>query len=146
MKRLCVLSLVLLPLFSGPVTVSAKEDGQAVFVPLHVYMDSGEHALGAWQFELKVTSGHARIVGVEGGEHEAFQKAPYYDPKALSQDRIIVAAFSTGAVLPHGRTRVATLHLMVEGDADYEIIPMVTADAEGRVIPAAIFYEQGDLQ
>jgi len=65
------------------------------FAPLHIYLDCGSQSLGAYQFELKAASGRVKIVGVEGGQHPAFAEAPYYDPAALANDRIIVAAFST---------------------------------------------------
>lgn len=118
------------------------------FVPLHIYLDSGDQPLAAYQFELKVVRGDVHIVGVEGGEHSAFQNAPYYDPKALSEDRIIVAAYSTDTALPTGRTRIATLHLQVRGQTppEYELALTVSADAQGKPIPATITFQQGETQ
>ena len=57
------------------------------FAPVDVYLDSGSRPLAAYQFELKVTQGKVKIVGVEGGEHEAFREAPYYDPAALKKKK-----------------------------------------------------------
>ncbi len=117
------------------------------FAPLHVYLDSGSNALAAFQFELKATAGQVKIVGVEGGSHEAFSKTPpYYDPAALANDRIIIAAFSTQQDLPKGRTRVATLHLQILGDAEpqYGLKLVVSADADGKEIPARISFEKGE--
>ena len=117
------------------------------FAPLHIYLDSGERPLAAFQFELKATAGQVKIVGVEGGSHEAFSKTPpYYDPAALTKDRIIIAAFSTQRDLPKGRTRVATIHLQILGDAQpqYELKLMVAADANGKDIPAEISFEKGE--
>ncbi len=37
------------------------------FAPLHVYVDSGDESLAAYQFELTVTAGKAEIVGGGGG-------------------------------------------------------------------------------
>lgn len=118
------------------------------FVPLHIYLDSGDQPLAAYQFELMVIHGDVRIVGVEGGEHPAFQPAPYYDPKALTEERIIIAAFSTDTHLPTGRTRIATLHLQVRGETvgDYELALTVSADAQGKPIPATITFQQGETQ
>ena len=119
----------------------------ARFAPLHVYLDSGTRPLAAFQFELKATAGQVKIVGVEGGSHEAFSKTPpYYDPAALAKDRIIIAAFSTQQDLPRGRTRIATLHLQILGDAEpqYELKLMVAADADGKEIPAEITFEKGE--
>lgn len=55
----------------------ATETEAAVrFAPLHVYIDSGSHSLGAFQFELRTTRGNIKIVGVEGGEHKAYRQPP----------------------------------------------------------------------
>jgi len=116
------------------------------FAPLHIYLDSANQALAAWQFELKTTSGQIKIVGVEGGQHPAFAEAPYYDPAALASDRIIVAAFSTQQDLPKGKTRIATLHLQIIGDVEpeYELKLIVSADSNGKEIPAKITFEKGE--
>ena len=116
------------------------------FAPLHIYLDSGNKPLAAYQFELKAPAGQIKIVGVEGGQHKAFNEAPYYDPAALANDRIIIAAFNTGSELPKGRTRVATIHLQIIGDAepDYELKLIVAADADANEIPAKISFEKGE--
>ncbi len=116
------------------------------FAPLHIYLDSGNSSLAAYQFELKSTAGQIKIVGVEGGQHKAFKEAPYYDPAALANDRIIIAAFNTGRDLPADRTRIATIHLQIIGDAEpqYELKLIVAADADGKEIPAEITFEKGE--
>lgn len=116
------------------------------FAPLHIYLDSGNKPFAAFQFELKAAFGQIKIVGVEGGQHEAFKEAPYYDPAALANDRIIIAAFNTGRDLPKGRTRIATLHLQIIGDIEpeYELKLTVAADADGKEIPAKISFEKGE--
>jgi len=116
------------------------------FAPLHIYIDSGNSSLAAYQFELKAAAGQIKIVGVEGGQHAAFKEAPYYDPAALAKDRIIIAAFSTGSDLPKGRTRIATIHLQIAGDAEpkYELKLIVAGDAEAKEIPAEITFEKGE--
>ena len=116
------------------------------FAPLHIYLDSGNRNLAAYQFELKAAAGQIKIVGVEGGKHEAFKEAPYYDPAALAKDRIIIAAFSTGSNLPKDRTRIATIHLQIIGDAEpeYELKLVVAGDADGKEIPAEISFEKGE--
>jgi len=115
------------------------------FMPLHVFIDSGETALAAWQFELKA-SGDVKIVGVENGEHEAFAEPAYYDPAALMNNRIIIAAFSTAEQLPTGKTRVATVHLQITGDAEpqYELILSVAGDRDGNEISATITSLEGE--
>ncbi len=116
------------------------------FAPVHIYLDSGDKPLAAYQFELRARTGRIKIVGVEGGEHAAFQEAPYYDPAALMNDRIIIAAFNTGGDLPHGRTRIATIHLQILGDAEpqYELKLIVAADPEGENLPAQLTLETGE--
>ena len=116
------------------------------FAPLYIYLDSGNRNLAAYQFELKTATGQIKIVGVEGGEHQAFKEAPYYDPAALAKDRIIIAAFNTGSNLPRGRTRIATIHLQIIGDAEpqYELKLAVAAGADGKERPAEITFEKGE--
>jgi len=117
------------------------------FAPLHIYLDSGNQPLAAFQFELKAAAGQIKIVGVEGGQHKAFKEAPYYDPAALyKSNRIIIAAFNTGRDLPKGRTRIATIHLQIIGEAepDYELKLTVAADADAKEVPAKITFEKGE--
>jgi hypothetical protein len=123
------------------------------FAQLHIYLDSGNRALAAYQFELKATAGRpalakadVKIVGVENGEHPAFKEPPYYDPAALANDRIIIAAFSTGKNLPKGRTRVTTIQLQIIGEVEpkYALELTVAGDANGNEIPAEITYEKGE--
>lgn len=118
------------------------------FAPLHIFLDSGNQGLAAFQFELKAVTGQIKIVGVEGGEHPVFKKPPYYDPAALANDRIIIAAFSTSHDLPTGRSRIATIHLQIIGDTqpEYELDLIVVANADGEKIPAKITFEKGELK
>ncbi len=154
-------AIILISVLLAPVLAQQSEQDHPAeqprtrFAPLHVYLDSGGKALAAFQFELKATAGQHRkasltgvkIVGVEGGSHEAFKRTPpYYDPAALAGDRIIIAAFSTQRDLPKGRTRIATLHLQILGDVQpqYELELVVAADADGKEIPAKISFEKGE--
>lgn len=150
MKRCMVFSLAgacSMVLLLGPQVGRAgrRTESKVRFAPLHIYVDSGSRPLAAYQFELKATTGQIKIVGVEGGQHAAFREPPYYDPAALAQDRIIIAAFNTGRDLPQGRTRIATVHLQIIGDAEpeYEIIPIAAADPDGREFPAELAFERG---
>jgi len=121
-------------------------DQKTHFAPVHIYLDSGGKPLAAYQFELKATSGQIKIVGVEGGEHPAFKEAPYYDPAALMNDRIIIAAFNTGDNLPQGRTRIATIHLQILGDAEpeYALKLIVAVDDDGQEVPAKLNVQTGE--
>ncbi|TKJ36216.1 MAG: hypothetical protein CEE38_12390 [Planctomycetes bacterium B3_Pla] len=132
-----------------PVLAQQSEHGDPAsvrFAPLHIYLDSGSRSLAAFQFELKATAGQIEIVGVEGGQHKAFAEAPYYDPAALANDRIIIASFNTGQDLPNGRTRIATVHLQITGDAEpeYELDLIVAASADGEEFPAELTFEKGE--
>jgi len=144
---LVTLSIVA-PLLARVPARTAKEpaEGRVRFAPVHIYLDSGDKPLAAYQFELKARTGQIKIVGVEGGAHPAFKEAPYYDPAALLNDRIIIAAFNTGSDLPHGRTRIATIHLQILGDAEpqYELKLIVAADPEGVSFPGKIILEEGE--
>ena len=121
------------------------EQPRVRFVSLPVYIDSGDSALAAYQFELKTRTGNVKIVGLENGEHPAFAEPPYYDSAALAKDRIIIAAFNTGENLPTGSTRVVTIQLQVIGDdqPQYELDLTNAADSDGSEIPAEISFEKG---
>src|SRR5215471_20061320 len=77
-------------------------DAPVRFVAVGVYVDSKQKSLAAYQIEFSVTNTVAKIVGIEGGEHQAFLEPPFYDPKAMQHERVIIAAFSTNepALLP----------------------------------------------
>lgn len=116
------------------------------FMPLHVYVDPLGSALAAYQVELSDTSNTSVIVGVEGGEHPAFRRPPYYDPAALRGNRIILAAFSTARDLPRARSRVATVHLLTDAAHPPVFIPVLraAADPDGSRIDARVSCEPGD--
>ncbi len=150
---LVAISLILAFLYAEAGQAATKVGPKVRFAPLHIYLDSGNKSLAAYQFELKAAAGKpapakagVKIVGVEGGQHKAFKEAPYYDPAALANDRIIIAAFNTGSELPRGRTRIATIHLQIIGDAepDYELKLVVAGDADAKEIPAKISFEKGE--
>lgn len=151
MKRVLTFSLVVacsvLPLLIPQVSRASKPMKQTTrFAPVHIYLDPGSKPLAAYQFELKAVTGQIKIVGVEGGEHPAFKEAPYYDPAALMNSRIIIAAFNTGRDLPTGRTRIATVHLQILGDAEpeYQLTLATAADADGDNLPVEITLEKGE--
>jgi hypothetical protein len=136
--------------FAGAAAVDVVGDTKQIsrFEPVYVYIDSGQEQLAAYQFELRAVKGNVKIVGVEGGEHKAFSEPPYYDPAALMNNRIIIAAFNTGEDLPTGWTRAATIHFQIIGDVEpeYEIKLAVAADGSGRRIPAKTSIEKGTLK
>ena len=139
MKQLTALLLVTLCVAVPALAQEATEDAARVrFAAVDVYVDSGRRPLAAYQFELKATAGDVKIVGIEGGEHTAFEDPPYYDPAALSKGRIIIAAFNTGKDLPAGKTRVARVNVAVTGDGTpmYVVKLHVAGSADGERIEA----------
>ena len=141
MKKVLVLFLVMSFLQTGS---AAQEREPVRFDYVDVYLDSNKKDLAAYQLELTVKAGKVSIVGVEGGEHPAFEEPPYYDPAALAKDRIIIAAFSTGRELPRGRTRVARIHVQIAGDVQprYEVLLTAAASADAEKIPVEVSLKQ----
>ena len=116
------------------------------FQAVDIFIDSKDTPLAAYQLEFLVKTGDAKVVGVEGGEHPAFKDAPFYDPKAIQHERVIIAAFNTAAAdkLPKGKTRVATMHLQITGDRnpDYAVKLETAATLEGRKIGVETTFEE----
>lgn len=113
---------------------SIRQD-EAQFAAVDVYIDAGDTSLAAWQFELSCS---AKLVGVEGGDSKVYSDPPYYDPEALQGGRIIAAAFTTDANPPKGRVRVARLHMMEQGKAEYSVKLIAAAAPGGARIDAKI--------
>lgn len=124
---------------SGPDDVAA---GDARYEAIDVFVDSGNQPLAAWQLELMSGTEGVEIVGIEGGEHPAFAKPPYYDPRAMKNNRVILGAFNTGPGdgLPSGRSRVARVHVRLRGPGDrlWHTELTTSASADGTRIPAEI--------
>src|SRR5215213_3105646 len=120
MKRLaCIIALWV---------ATAVASAQTRFVAMDLIIDPQGESLAAYQVEIRASAG-TKIVGVEGGEHPEFRKAPYYDAKGIQQDRLIIAAFSTADAtkLPNRPTRAVTIHLQCEGEPKLETILKVGA-------------------
>jgi hypothetical protein len=115
-------------------------DASVHFRAVDVFVNAGDKTLGAYQVELKARDNATLLVGIEGGEHPAYKSAPYYDPAALMHDRVIVAAFSTAADLPHGNTRVARLMVQTTGAGEpvYDGKIEAAAAADGSPISAQL--------
>ncbi len=109
------------------------------FTYVDVFVDSKDQPLASYQFELAAEKGDVKIVGIEGGEHAAFKVPPYYDPAAMSRDHVIIAAFNTGKDLPKGKTRVARVHVQINGETrpEYVIKLTVAASSKGQPISGA---------
>ena len=126
----------------------AFSDGSNVrFEAVDIYLNSAD-PIAAWQFELNNRHGLMKVVGVEKGESAAYARVPYYDREAVrlgEADRIVVADYSLAdnAELPSGRTRIATVHLMLSGDDDTDLnLFLITATKyDGRAIDASVSFE-----
>ena len=118
----------------------------ARFETVDVFVDTRDKPLAAYQLEFFAAAGDAKIAGIEGGAHPAFATPPYYDPKAMQQDRVILGAFTTddAEALPVGTTRVATIHLQTMGidPPDFQIRLQAAADAAGRTITAEATFQE----
>ena len=116
------------------------------FRAVDIYVDSGATPLAAYQLEFSVTNGFARIVGIEGGEHPAFKEPPFYDPKAMQEERVVIAAFSTEKPenLPKGKTRVATIHLETSGPEvpAFQLKLQTAGDSAGNKISVAATFQE----
>ena len=88
---------------------------EVCFAAIDVIVDSGATPLAAYQLEMRSRTPGVEIVGIERSEHSAFAEPPHYDPRAMNNNRVILAAFSTAEDLPSGRSRVARVHLQLQG-------------------------------
>ena len=146
MKRL-LQALALFILF--PSIACADGTGDPRFMPLAIHLDSPA-AVAAWQFELRDHNGAMKVVGVENGDHPAYPRAPYYDREAVARggaEGIVVADYSLAdeSLLPVGRVHLATLHLMLEGEPDFDLRLITATTLEGNAIDASIsFLELND--
>ncbi len=126
----------------------ASTQSDTRFAWVDVFIDSAGQSLAAYQFELSAAASAFKIVGVEGGEHAAFAEPPFYDPAALQNDRIIIAAFNTGDDLPTGKTRIARIHVQITGveAPAYALNLTVAAGPNGQEIPAVATFAEGEVQ
>ena len=121
--------------------------GETRFEAVAIYLESDE-PVAAWQFELSEASGRMRVVGVENGDSAAFDGAPYYDLQAVNEgeaDRIVVADYSLRPAeeLPTGRSRIATVHVQLQGSAEpeYALSLMAAGGEDGEPVAASIELE-----
>ena len=145
------LTLVLFGLAAGLLAQQpATEEGRIRFAAVDIYVDSGSTPLAAYQLEFAATNGVAKIVGIEGGEPAAFRQPPFYDPKAIQHERVILASFSTApaAGLPTGKTRVATIHYQTTDTQPprFELKLQTAGDTQGNKLSAQASFEERKTQ
>src|SRR5262245_12552707 len=83
---LCFLILVFALAVELRAQEPAAEEGQGRFCAVDIFVDSGSTPLAAYQIQFAVTNRLGRIVGIEGGEHAAFRRPPFYDPKVIQNE------------------------------------------------------------
>ena len=137
---------------AGVAVASVQDDSASTPAPdtvrfgmAAVWIDAGEHRLAAWQLECSANTSAVKIVGIEGGDHPQFRAPPYYDPAAMRQERVILAAFSTAQAhaLPAGRTRVATIHFQQTGNPtpEFSVSNVIAADDRGQRLDVHVTIE-----
>ena len=124
----------------GPATAPSS------FKIVDIYIDSGPTPLAAYEFEFMAMSGDVQIVGIEKGDSPLFGDPPYYDPAALSNNRIIIGSFNTTNELPTQRSRVARLHLHISGNTrpQYALSLIVAGSRDGTPIAATASFKEGE--
>lgn len=136
--RHCVLIFTILLAALGQL----RADDAVHFRTVDIFVDAHGRSLAAYQIEFRAKSGNVKIVGIEGGESPVFKQPPYYDPKAMQQERVIIAAFSTEAEtkLSRSKTRVASIQVQITGEQppDYVVTLTVAADGDGKKIRAEV--------
>ncbi|MFK7789316.1 MAG: hypothetical protein AB8C95_07500 [Phycisphaeraceae bacterium] len=124
------------------------------FATIDITLDPLGQPLAAYQFELTSDDASFTVVGVESGEHAAFDhgRPPYFDPIATQGkiDRLILAEYALPDLateqLPTDVIRVATVHVMFAGqlgeDEQHTIQLKLTTvgNADGERIEADISY------
>lgn len=147
MKHLLA-SLILGLLLAAPsLAQRANSDGPKIrFQTVDIFVNASDQPLAAYQLEVVAESGDVKIVGIEGGQHAAFQDAPYYDTRAIQREQVVIAAFNTAAAdkLPTGKTRVAVIHVQITGDENPEYIVRLktAATVQGEKVSAVATVEQ----
>jgi hypothetical protein len=106
------------------------------YIDLHI--DPHGKPLAAWQVEFTAKDNSATLVGIEGGDTGAYKDPPHYDPAALANSRVILAAYSTADDLPTSKTRVARLHLQfTKRNAAYDVKLITAATPDGAKLETA---------
>lgn len=128
-------SLLLIDLSEQPQTATRKF-AEPRFERIDLFVNPKSRKLAAYQIEILDKNKQVEIVGVEGGAHPAFDEPPYYDPAALKNNRIILAAYSLTDELPHATTRVATVHVLVPANSKpaYELSLTAAGANDGATI------------
>ena len=124
------------------------------FFTIDLTIDPKGNPLGAFQIEMTSPDTTFSVVGVEAGEHAAFDhgRPPYFDPVAQQDgtDRLIVAEYAKPELnaddLPTDAVHVVTVHAMVvvtDEEAPEPLIQLkllAAGNADGERIDADVSY------
>ena len=139
-----LIPLVLSAALVSPTRPATSTRSQSTFGYVDLHLDPHGQPFAAWQLEFIARDNSATLVGVEAGDSPAFKDPPHYDSVALSGNRIILAAYSTAAELPTGRTRIARLHLQfAKPDPAFDVRLITAAASDGAKIDAAVSVSEG---
>src|SRR5688572_11359832 len=119
---------------------------QTQFAVYDVFVDSAGEELAGYQIIVRAPDG-VKFAGVEGGEHAAYKSPPIYDSKAINRETIIIAALGSGTNLPREQTRVAALHVQLEGGEIPELtikLQSAGSSALKRIFPKVIVRKRGE--
>lgn len=130
------------------------------FLTIDITIDPQGQSLGAFQFEMTSPDPSFSFVGVEAGEHDAFNhgRPPYFDPIAIQgeNDRLILAEYAKPALdnneLPTNAVRVATVYVVVTLTDDEAPEPLIqltltaAGNADGERIDAKASYSFRTLE
>ena len=143
-----------LPLPQGRGVQNEPADNATTFLTIDIIIDPKGKPLGAYQFELTTKGATFFIVGIEAGEHAAFDhdRPPYYDRTAdhRNVDRLIVGEYALpdldAEALPTGPVRVATIHAvfdrheLAQGPITFNLKLTAAGDADAKPIDATATY------
>lgn len=148
MSRLTLLATLIAAVAMMAFGARQEAAPSVTFRTVEVWVDSADRPLAAWQVEAIAVRGTVTIVGVESGGAAGYEQPPFYDAAALAGGRIIIASYSTAPVLPSGSTRVAVLHLQVEGPEEPEFAStvMALATVDGVEIPGTAKIQRGEMK
>jgi hypothetical protein len=136
MKRILCLLAIVLCIGAAPLQQTGSR-----FVAVDILIDPNGQPLAAWQIEFAAETGQVSLVGVETGDHPAYNaRPPYYDPAALAGNRVIIGDYSLAGELPRKSFRAARLMLEIRGDAQpqYATKVMAAANPDGKSVPVTV--------
>jgi hypothetical protein len=121
-----------------PAAITLPATQSVRFESIDLRIDPRGTPLAAYQVEITADSAAAKLVGIEGGDAAAYREPPYYDPAALNQNRVILAALNTSADVPSKTFRAARLHVQVPTGVktNWTVKLTTAAGPDGSVIAA----------